>query len=110
MIFDFAVMIFSRILLVCFKFFPVWLSRVLLVLTYLILSWIEKKWFLYYVQKGLNYPQTIQAIRRNPVCLSSVEKIYNFWIANPDHAAFNGLMSEKSSDKGKTWVQTSKKP
>jgi hypothetical protein len=93
-ILDLAIMIFSRLLLVCFGFFPVRLSQALLLFTYLILSWIEKKWFLYYIQKDQNYFQTVRQIRNNLFCPYTVEKIYDLWIKNPDHEAFVKLMSE----------------
>jgi hypothetical protein len=93
-ILDIAIMIFSRILVVCFKFFPVSLSRALLLFTYVILSWIEKKWFLYYIQKDQNYLQTLRQIRNNLFCPYTVEKIYDLWINNPEHEALVGLKSE----------------
>jgi hypothetical protein len=94
-------------LLVCFKFLPVCLSKALLLFTYAILSWVEKRFFLYYVHKDLNYPQTLQKIRNSLFCPHTVEKIYNFWIDNPGDASFKGITSERASDQAKTWAQTS---
>jgi hypothetical protein len=83
--------VFSQLLIRFQNFIPTFIFVRLVQLLFTVMSFLEKRWFLYYVRRNEHYFVTKRKIENNRFCPKTVSDIYEFWISHPDHEAFEGL-------------------